>query len=321
MSPFTTVAKIATPALALAVLFSSDLLSAAHAMEPVSDVAKTVRPLIAATTSPPKPPRQDRKPETRVDLKSWGVTVTGRNQRGRGLLSDRKASRPKASDSRPSSSRPRNQVPVKDAALQDFRIGIGICGHPIGDSPGLTKCLPAIEEDRPNQPSQPQPETTPSMVVAIRIPRPTDVQWQQVLSESRNVLFPKLRVMVQPAGRTLVNLDTIVYTDQSRVSTQTVTILGFPVEVEAMPMSYTWHFGDGSSTTTTTPGRPYPVKDITHKYMKKGGVGLTLTTNYATRFNVAGTGWQYVDGLVPITGPVTALQVREAVPVLVEPGR
>ncbi|MEU4395120.1 hypothetical protein [Kribbella sp. NPDC023855] len=157
--------------------------------------------------------------------------------------------------------------------------------------------------------------------MAIRIPRPEDVRWEQVLAESKNVLFPKLRVKVQPVGRTLVNLDTIVYTDQAKLSTATVTLLGFPVVVEATPMSYTWNFGDGASATTTTPGRPYPAKDITHKYMKKGGVGLTLTTHYAARFNVAGTGWQYVDGLVPITGPATPLQVREAVPVLVEPGR
>ena len=153
------------------------------------------------------------------------------------------------------------------------------------------------------------------------MPRPEDVRWDQVLTESKNVAFPKLRVKVQPVGRTLINLDTIVYTDESRVSATTVTLLGFPVAVEATPMRYSWNFGDGTIKTTTTPGRPYPAKDITHKYMKKGGVRLTLTTNYAARFNVAGTGWQYINGTVPITGPTTPLQVREAVPVLVEPGR
>jgi hypothetical protein len=55
--------------------------------------------------------------------------------------------------------------------------------------------------------------------------------------------------------------------------------------------------------------------------MKRGAVSLTLTTSYAARFNVAGTGWQYVDGTIPVTGPATPLQVREAVPVLVAPGR
>jgi hypothetical protein len=143
-----------------------------------------------------------------------------------------------------------------------------------------------------------------------------------VRSETKNVVFPGLSVKVQPNGRTLVNLDTIVYTEDSKVSTTTVTLLGFPVEVEATPISYTWNFGDGSpALTTSTPGKPYPSKEITHKYMKRGAVSLTLTTSYAARFNVAGTGWQYVDGTIPVTGPATPLQVREAVPVLVDPGR
>jgi len=147
------------------------------------------------------------------------------------------------------------------------------------------------------------------------------VAWEQVLAESKNVLFPGLSVNVQPTGRTLVNLDTIVYTDESEVSTAQVTLLGFPVDVEATPMSYLWSFGDGTTLTTTTPGKPYPAKEITHKYLKRGSVGLTLTTNYAARFRVTDGAWQYVDGTVPITGPATPLLIREAVPVLVDPHR
>jgi hypothetical protein len=131
-----------------------------------------------------------------------------------------------------------------------------------------------------------------------------------------------LRVKVQPAERTLVNFDTIVYTDQTKISTVTVPLLGFPVVVEATPMSYTWNFGDGSpALTTTSPGKPYPSKEITHKYMHRGSANVSVTANYAARFNVAGTGWQYVAGTVPITGPATAVLIREAVPVLVDPAR
>jgi hypothetical protein len=167
-------------------------------------------------------------------------------------------------------------------------------------------------------PTTPDPKPTTAVV---QPPRPSDVTWEQILTQYRDVLFAQLRVKVQPAGRTLVNLDTIVYTDQSKVSTVTVPLLGFPVVVEATPMSYTWNFGDGATLTTTSPGKPYPSKEITHKYMHRGSANVTVTTNYAARFNVAGTGWQYVDGTVPITGPATALLIREAVPVLVDPAR
>jgi PKD repeat protein len=141
------------------------------------------------------------------------------------------------------------------------------------------------------------------------------------LAEYKDVLFPRLGVKVQPDKRTLINLDTIVYTDQSKVSVNTVTLLGFAVVVEATPISYTWSFGDGKTLTTSSPGKAYPAKEIVHKYMKRGDVRVTLTTNYAARYNVADTGWQYVDGTVPITGPGTPLLVREAVPVLVDPQR
>lgn len=176
---------------------------------------------------------------------------------------------------------------------------------------GPARCQEA-ERLEPDQP-------TPSVPVQPDLPRPEDVTWEQVLSDSKDVAFPGLPVKVQPAGKTLVNLDTIVYTDQSKVSNTTVVLLGFPVAVQATPMSYTWRFGDGTTITTTSPGKPYPAKEITHKYLKRGSVAITLTTNYAARFNVDGTGWQYINGTVPITGPATPLQVQEAVPVLVDP--
>ena len=176
-----------------------------------------------------------------------------------------------------------------------FRLNMGICGRmqPDGRVPGPNWCQPVLPDD-------PQATRRPVPRQAVR-PRPQDVTWEQVLGETKDVLFPGLSVKVQPKGRTLVNLDTIVYTDESKVSTTTITLLGFPVQVEATPLSYIWNFGDGSPVlTTTTPGKPYPSKEITHKYMKRGAVTIALTTNYAARFNVAGTGWQYTDGTVPI---------------------
>ncbi|TDW70449.1 hypothetical protein [Kribbella pratensis] len=206
--------------------------------------------------------------------------------------------------------------PGRDSTdLTDLKINVGLCGRmqPDGTVPGPTRCQPGGDDRRVTA------RTMPPEVVR---PRPEDVTWELIRSETKNVIFPGLSVKVQPNGRTLVNLDTIVYTDESKVSTTTVTLLGFPVVIEATPISYTWSFGDGSpALTTSTPGKAYPSKEITHKYMKRADVSLTLTTNYAARFNVADTGWHYIDGTVPITGPATPILVREAVPVLVDPGR
>ncbi|MFI5736437.1 PKD domain-containing protein [Kribbella sp. NPDC051587] len=144
--------------------------------------------------------------------------------------------------------------------------------------------------------------------------------WEEVLAESKDVVFPKLTVHVQPKDRTLVNQDTIVYTDDNGETTVPVVVRGFPVIVTAVPLSFTWHFGDGTSTTTESPGKPFPSKEITHKYMKRGDLSLSVTVNYGASFQVADLDPQYI-GEVPITGPGTPLQVREAVPVLVDPPR
>jgi hypothetical protein len=253
-----------------------------------------------------------------------GLTVGSRDSVDRRVTDGRPPKRKKPKPKPPDSgnnkpSKPSNSKDSLTTNISDrggLKLNIGICGRMQNDGtvPGPTRCQPGGEDER----RVVLPTVTPSVVR----PRPEDVSWEELRSETKDVVFPGLAVKVQPNGRTLVNLDTIVYTDESKVSTTTVTLLGFPVVVEATPISYTWNFGDGSpALTTSTPGKAYPSKEITHKYMKRGDVSLTLTTNYAARFNVAGTGWQYIDGTVPITGPATPLQVREAVPVLVDPGR
>lgn len=252
---------------------------------------------------------------------TWGSTITG-SASGKGRLNAGKPQRPdgkpqtkktKATKPTATKSRARTQ---SASSRRELRLNTGICGRVQTDGtiPGPNRCGLNRERER-----RVELRTIPPDIVR---PRPQDVTWEQVRSETKNIMFPGLSVKVQPNGRTLVNLDTIVYTDDSKVSTTTVTLLGFPVVVEATPISYTWSFGDGSpALTTTTPGKPYPSKEITHKYMKRGNVSLTLTTNYAARYNVADTGWQYIDGTVPITGPATPLQIREAIPVLVDPDR
>ncbi|WP_165956824.1 PKD domain-containing protein [Kribbella antibiotica] len=183
---------------------------------------------------------------------------------------------------------------------------------PDGTVPGPTRCQPT----GPIQPQQPGRPGTPPPVVQ---PRPEDITWEQVLAESKDVAFPKLTVHVQPKDKTLVNQDTIVYTENNGPTTVDVPLVGLMVTVTADPTSYTWHFGDGTSKTTDTPGKPYPSKEITHKYMKRGNVVLSVTVNYDASFTV-GPITRYL-GDVLITGPSTPLLVREAVPVLVDPPR
>jgi hypothetical protein len=137
-----------------------------------------------------------------------------------------------------------------------------------------------------------------------------------VITEVRKVGFASSVVHVQPAGDTLVNLDTNFYADR-RVFDRAVPILGQMVPVRATP-TYTWHFGDGTRKQTGGPGAPYPDGDVTHQYKARGKVVVSVTLNYDTWFRLPGQEWQRA-GVVDIPGPGTGVQVCEARPVLVDP--
>ena len=114
-------------------------------------------------------------------------------------------------------------------------------------------------------------------------------------SQSIDIPFPKLTVKVQPAGRTLVNLDTIVYTDRARSDNADIRMLGYPVTVVGQPVSYTWHFGDGTpDVTTQTPGSPYPAEGDHPQYPAARRVELSVTVNYAAASTSPAAGWQSI---------------------------
>jgi hypothetical protein len=141
-----------------------------------------------------------------------------------------------------------------------------------------------------------------------------------VLSALERVGLPALTTHVQPEGKTLVNFDTIFYTDPQSV-TLDLTLLRQAVEVEASPTSYRWVFGDGSEVQTTTPGAPYPSKEIVHRYQAADTtVSAHVETTYSARFRVNGGGWQDIDGTVTSIGPATELRIVEGTPLITSTG-
>jgi len=147
---------------------------------------------------------------------------------------------------------------------------------------------------------EPQPVVTPALV----------------LNAIRQIGLPSLEAVTQPEDKTLVNFATIFYTEPQPF-TRTVTLLGQSVEIEATPSEYTWHHGDGTTVTTTSPGAPYPSKEITYSYTDADvTVAPSVDVTYTARFRVSGGGWQGIDETVTIAGPPTALRVSEATALL-----
>jgi hypothetical protein len=127
---------------------------------------------------------------------------------------------------------------------------------------------------------------------------------------------------VQPdRGWALVNMDTIVYTG-AQEQVFDIVLLGVPVQVRVEPVEYSWDFGDGSPVVVgTDPGAPWPDYTVAHAYDRAGTVQISLTTQWAGRFQVAGSpDWLPVNGRA-VTHEVTEpIEIVTATPKLVVPG-
>jgi hypothetical protein len=161
-----------------------------------------------------------------------------------------------------------------------------------------SQCFAGLQP--PTVADAPRPQVTPGLV----------------LNALRQIGLPALEAHTQPEDKTLVNFATIFYAEP-QTFVRTLTLLGQQVHVEATPSSYTWHYGDGTSTTTSTPGAPYPAKDITHNYADAHTtVQTSVDVTYSARFQVGNGGWQDIPETVTIVGPQSALRISEATAVL-----
>jgi hypothetical protein len=141
--------------------------------------------------------------------------------------------------------------------------------------------------------------------------------WQDVLTAVRR-LGPASSSVHAP-HYTLVNLRTTFYTTPTTLDRQ-LTLIGYQVDVHLRPNSYHWHWGDGTTTTTHLPGRPYPATDITHTYRRateSGPLRLHVDTTYTAQYRVDGGPWRTIPDTLTIPGPTTSLPVRQAAAVLV----
>jgi hypothetical protein len=135
-----------------------------------------------------------------------------------------------------------------------------------------------------------------------------------VLNEVRRIGLPALQVHVQPAGDTLVNLDTIFYAEPLPF-VRTVQLLGYTVDVDATPTAYDWSFGDGTGQVTESPGAPYPAGDITHAYTDAHVTQqASVDATYTVRFRVDGGEWQTIEEPSPLTGRARLSRSRRRCP-------
>ena len=142
---------------------------------------------------------------------------------------------------------------------------------------------------------------------------PQDAMPDFTTEDFRRLPLAPPALTIQPnRAEVLVNMATITWTDPTPQLLVT-DLLGYTVEVQATPTSYTWDYGDGSPPlVTTSPGHPWPDHDVAHTYARPGTFTITLTTTLTGTYRMAGTTtWLPVTGVATTTttaSPVTAVE-------------
>ena len=145
---------------------------------------------------------------------------------------------------------------------------------------------------------------------------PPQVTEAMILQAFRRVPLPSLRSQSQPADKTLVNFETIFFTEAEPL-TRRLTLLGQQVRLEIRPTRFTWVHGDGTTAVTSTAGAPYPARDVVHRYAEAHRtVQHRVVVTWSAEYSLNGGPLRPVPGTVTTTGPSTSLRVSEASPAL-----
>ena len=85
----------------------------------------------------------------------------------------------------------------------------------------------------------------------------------------------------------------------------------------AVPVSYSYYFGDDDSTTTASPGSPHPDLEVTHAYARTGDVVVRVDTTYAGEYRIGQGEWTSIPDTLTVEGAGQDLEIVEALPQLV----
>ena len=96
-------------------------------------------------------------------------------------------------------------------------------------------------------------------------------------------------------------------------------LFGFPIDVRFTPVSYTFHYGDGESDTTSSPGSSweslgqaqFTPTDTSHTYTDRGTYDARVDIAYTAEIDL-GVGWFPIDGRLDIPGPTQQIRIFEA---------
>ncbi|GEA81899.1 PKD domain-containing protein [Cellulomonas uda] len=191
----------------------------------------------------------------------------------------------------------------------------GECSPPNG-----TVVLPGCDEDEPVMPLWRRTRVTvrspwSNWEMRIGWACPDDLLPQLTRADFRRLTIEPTATHRQPGARgtVLVNKGIIGWVEPDERTFRT-SLLDYGIDVVTWPVEYTWEFGDGHTLTTTSPGGPYPNRDVEHVYEQTGMFTVTLTTVWEGKYRVdedEDHEWRAIDGTALTTATLAPFEVTE----------
>jgi hypothetical protein len=130
-----------------------------------------------------------------------------------------------------------------------------------------------------------------------------------VQRDFQRVVVLKGGVEVSPEPDTLVNIPTRFSTDAPASYDIPLTLLGQPVTITATARRWTWHFGDGTTASTTAAGTDGRVE---HTYRTSATVGAHVVIEWSGTYRIGGGAQLPITGTATTVGDPAPLEVKQA---------
>ncbi|MET1051784.1 MAG: hypothetical protein ABWX65_04005, partial [Mycetocola sp.] len=130
---------------------------------------------------------------------------------------------------------------------------------------------------------------------------------------------------MEPDGWMLIGLPAnfITHTERHIVSG---SLFSYPIDVRFTPVSYSWSWGDGTMSRSTTPGATWASLGLpefsptptSHVFGDKGVYRVSVAVSYSVEFRLDSLAWRTIDGSLSGPATVIAALAGDAKTVLVE---
>ncbi|KAA0976238.1 hypothetical protein FQ154_11630 [Paeniglutamicibacter gangotriensis] len=142
------------------------------------------------------------------------------------------------------------------------------------------------------------------------------------LSEFRKLPILASSIVSQPEGFSLRNGHAHMYAE-STTQNFNITLFDQDIRVRAIPVSYVWGYGDGSSRTFAFPGGPVAQRGFdeatstSHVYADTGNFGVGLTTRFRGEYSTEGGPWTPIPGVASVPSEQSTMSVWRTKKILV----